>query len=95
MPENTIESFRSALLAGADGIESDLHCTRDGKIILLHDARLDRTTTGSGNVAEMDYVGVIDQMVTLKQPAQKIPLFSEALELIQQPEFSKAVFNVR
>ncbi|MDP8950178.1 MAG: glycerophosphodiester phosphodiesterase [Actinomycetota bacterium] len=39
--------------AGAGGLELDVHMTRDGEIVVIHDATVDRTTDGSGVVAEM------------------------------------------
>jgi glycerophosphoryl diester phosphodiesterase len=50
-PENTMASFRRALLDGADIIETDLHLSADGVIVCIHDATLDRTTDGHGLVA--------------------------------------------
>jgi glycerophosphoryl diester phosphodiesterase len=50
-PENTLPSFRAAWNAGADVLELDVHGTRDGEIIVLHDPTLDRTTDGGGPVA--------------------------------------------
>jgi len=50
-PENTLLSFRRALSQGAHVLESDLHLTRDGVPVLLHDDDLERTTDGSGRVA--------------------------------------------
>src|SRR5918997_5118102 len=52
-PENTIEAFRIALEAGAGGLELDVHMTRDGHIVVIHDATVDRTTSGTGAVSEM------------------------------------------
>src|ERR687894_87195 len=52
-PENTIEAFRLAVEAGAGGLELDVHMTRDGHIVVIHDASLDRTTSGTGAVSEM------------------------------------------
>jgi glycerophosphoryl diester phosphodiesterase len=52
-PENTIEAFRLAVEAGAGGLELDVHMTRDGHIVVIHDATVDRTTNGSGAVSEM------------------------------------------
>jgi len=52
-PENTLEAFRLAVEAGAGGLELDVHMTRDGEIVVIHDARVDRTTQGSGAVADM------------------------------------------
>src|SRR5918998_1749948 len=52
-PENTMEAFRLALEAGAGGLELDVHMTRDGHIVVIHDATVDRTTSGTGAVSEM------------------------------------------
>ena len=52
-PENTIEAFRLAVEEGAGGLELDVHMTRDGHIVVIHDATVDRTTNGSGAVSEM------------------------------------------
>lgn len=51
-PENTLAGFRKAVELGADGIELDVHLSRDGHIVVIHDERLERTTDGSGLVAE-------------------------------------------
>jgi len=52
-PENTLEAFRLGVEAGAGGLEMDLHMTRDGEIVVIHDHTVDRTTDGSGAVREM------------------------------------------
>ena len=52
-PENTLASFALGLKAGAAILESDVHLTRDGVPVLLHDDLVDRTTDGSGRVAEL------------------------------------------
>lgn len=52
-PENTLAAYRAAIEAGAPAAECDVRCTRDGEVILLHDATLDRTTDGEGEVAEV------------------------------------------
>lgn len=51
-PENTMASFKAAIDSGADGLETDLHMTKDGELVLIHDVTLDRTTSGKGLVAE-------------------------------------------
>jgi glycerophosphoryl diester phosphodiesterase len=60
-PENTLEAFRMAVEAGAGGLELDVHMTRDGEIVVIHDSTVDRTTDGSGAVAEM----TLDNLRTL------------------------------
>lgn len=52
-PENTRASFRAALEVRAPAAECDVRLTRDGHVVLLHDATVDRTTDGEGAVAEL------------------------------------------
>ncbi|MDQ5828971.1 MAG: glycerophosphodiester phosphodiesterase [Actinomycetota bacterium] len=52
-PENTLEAFREALRVGAGGLELDIHATADGRLVVIHDETVDRTTDGSGAVGEM------------------------------------------
>ena len=49
-PENTLAAFRNALEVGADAVELDVRLTRDRRVAVFHDRRVDRTTTGTGVV---------------------------------------------
>lgn len=51
-PENTIEAFDHGLECGADGLEFDVHLSRDNVVVVHHDETLDRTTAGHGRVAD-------------------------------------------
>ncbi len=51
-PENTMEAFAAAVAAGVDQLETDVRITKDGELVLIHDATLDRTTNGSGDVKD-------------------------------------------
>jgi len=51
-PENTLAAFRAAIEVGADGIELDVQLSKDGHVVVIHDEKLDRTTNGSGPVAD-------------------------------------------
>ncbi len=51
-PENTLESMAEAVALGADAIEFDLHVSRDGHLVVMHDPTLDRTTNGAGLVVQ-------------------------------------------
>ena len=53
VPENTLSALRRAKAQGASAVEVDLSYTKDGHPVLLHDATVDRTSTGTGKVAEM------------------------------------------
>ena len=52
-PENTMIAFRKALEAHADGIEMDARLTADGRIVIMHDPTVDRTTNGTGKVRDL------------------------------------------
>ena len=52
-PENTLPAVRHAVEVGADAVEIDLHATRDGRLVLLHDDTVDRTTDGAGRAEDM------------------------------------------
>jgi glycerophosphoryl diester phosphodiesterase len=52
-PENTMAAFANGLAHGADGIELDVHLSRDGAVVVHHDVTVDRTTTGRGAVAAL------------------------------------------
>ena len=52
-PENTMLAFQKAIEAGADGIELDIHCSSDGKLVIIHDENLVRTTGYNVLVSEL------------------------------------------
>jgi len=51
-PENTLAAFRQAIALGADGVEFDVHLSRDGVPVVIHDESLERTTSGRGRVSD-------------------------------------------
>lgn len=51
-PENTLPAFAVALEMGVDGIELDVHRSKDGRLVVIHDFSVDKTTSGAGPVAE-------------------------------------------
>src|SRR5512140_1897675 len=54
LPENTMPSFEAAIAAAAPGVECDVHVSRDGELMVIHDHTLDRTTAISGLIEETD-----------------------------------------
>lgn len=78
-PENTFSSFSRALEIGSYGIEFDVHLSRDGIPVVIHDATLDRTTTGSGNIASFD---LADLQKLDAGNGETIPTLQEVLELV-------------
>ncbi|MTI71530.1 MAG: glycerophosphodiester phosphodiesterase [Firmicutes bacterium] len=53
-PENTIESFKKALILKSDGIELDVHLTKDKKLVVCHDEKVNRTTNGKGYIKDLN-----------------------------------------
>ncbi|MCQ2011001.1 MAG: glycerophosphodiester phosphodiesterase [Sporolactobacillus sp.] len=49
-PENTLDSFEEAMRVGSDGIELDVHLTKDQQVVVMHDEKIDRTTNGKGQI---------------------------------------------
>lgn len=54
-PENTLAAFRLAVEQGAPAVECDVHLTADGTVVVIHDATVDRTTNGNGEVSRQRY----------------------------------------
>ncbi|MDE0562933.1 glycerophosphodiester phosphodiesterase [Exiguobacterium sp. B2(2022)] len=83
-PENTMSAFRLALDAGADGIETDVHLTKDDELVLIHDETLERTTDGSGLVSSytLDELRRFNAGVRSSQQ-EVIPTLQELLELVR------------
>jgi glycerophosphoryl diester phosphodiesterase len=94
-PENTLPSFKLAMAAGADLVELDYYHTRDGKLVVIHDGTLDRTTDATNRwhqariKIESKTAAEIQSLdggswFDAKYAGTKIPLLSEALDTIQQ-----------
>ncbi|WP_156290067.1 glycerophosphodiester phosphodiesterase [Oceanobacillus salinisoli] len=52
-PENTLLGFKHAVEQGVDGLEFDVHMTKDGEVVVIHDEILDRTTNGTGYIKDL------------------------------------------
>jgi glycerophosphoryl diester phosphodiesterase len=77
-PENTLRAIRRAIALGADQVEIDVQLTRDGYLVLMHDATVDRTTNGTGNVADL----TIEEIRQLDAGhGERVPTLEEVLTL--------------
>ncbi len=81
-PENTLRSFVAAERAGLDVIELDLHLSKDGALVVIHDAEVDRTTDGSGAVADKT---LAELRVLDAGRGERIPVFEEVLDAVRAP----------
>lgn len=81
-PENTLRSFVAAQQAGLDLIELDLHLSKDGALVVMHDAEVDRTTDGTGPIAEK----TLAELRTLDAGrGERVPVFEEVLDAVRSP----------
>jgi glycerophosphoryl diester phosphodiesterase len=91
-PENTMEAFRHAVEDwGVDMLEMDVRASADGRIVVIHDATVDRTTDGTGAVARMPW-GALSELdagyrfhdlnggASFRGSGVRLPLFEEVLE---------------
>jgi glycerophosphoryl diester phosphodiesterase len=78
-PENTVRSLRRALEMGVDAVEIDVHLSRDGRIMVIHDDTVDRTTNGQGRVRDLTFA----QLRELDAgQGERLPSLEEAADLV-------------
>ncbi|MGN5377862.1 glycerophosphodiester phosphodiesterase [Streptomyces lasalocidi] len=81
-PENTLRSFVAAQDADLDLIELDLHLSKDGALVVMHDAEVDRTTDGTGPIAEK----TLEELRGLDAGrGERVPVFEEVLDTVRSP----------
>jgi glycerophosphoryl diester phosphodiesterase len=83
-PENSLTAFRGAIALGVDALEFDVHLTADGEPVVIHDATLDRTTTGHGPVrsvtlARLQALRLLDRAGA--PSAETVPTLAQVLEV--------------
>ena len=96
-PENTIAAAKLALANGADAIEGDVHLTKDGRLVVIHDLNTQRTTGVEGKIEEM----TLAELKTLdagrskgqKFSGEKIPTPDELLALI--PDGKRLIMEIK
>ena len=77
--ENSLAAFRRAAAEGYRYLETDVRATRDGEVVVLHDATLDRTTDGSGEVEQLDWATVRTARVGGREPICRLADLLEEL----------------
>jgi len=98
-PENTLASFASALEIGAAFAEFDVHLTRDGQVVVIHDATLDRTTDGHGAVRNMTLAEIrrfsagYPRRFGSTYAGERVPTLGEVLGLLR--DRAKAMIEIK
>ena len=85
-PENTLAAFKLAEQRGADGVELDAKLSKDGKIVVIHDQTVDRTTDGHGKVGDLTFAELrrLDAGKWFGAPyaGERIPMLEEVLDVL-------------
>lgn len=81
-PENTLRSFRRAEREGVDQIELDLHLSKDGALVVMHDGSVDRTTDGAGLIRDLTLEEIRGLDAGL---GERVPVFEEVLDAVGRP----------
>ena len=91
-PENTLASFKEAVRVGSDGIELDVHLTKDGHLVVIHDETVDRTTNGNGEIRNLTLAEIkamdAGSWFHNKYAGEKIPTLEEVLLLLTELGFN-------
>lgn len=87
LPENSLAGFEHAVSLGVDGIELDVHQTKDGEIVVIHDDTINRTTNGTGAIKEMTLADLRNFRLldgnTGLATEERIPTLVEVLRLLE------------
>lgn len=83
-PENSMLAFRAAAEVGAHAIETDLHLSKDGVVVLSHDGTLKRCFGEDTKVKDRDWK-YLSTLRTVRKPAQPMPRLLDLLEYLNQP----------
>ena len=91
-PENTMAAFRKAAAMGAECIETDLHLSRDGRLVVMHDPTLNRTTNGDGLVKNFTFAELrkldAGSWFSEEFKGERIPVVEDLLEFSGQTDVS-------
>ncbi|KAF2181903.1 tubulin-domain-containing protein [Zopfia rhizophila CBS 207.26] len=83
-PENTMGAFKGAVEVGAQAIETDIHLSKDGVVVLSHDKDLKRCFGRSEKLIDCDWE-FLSKLRTLKEPHESMPRLTDLLEYLAQP----------
>ena len=84
-PENTMSAFSSAVEIGAHAVETDVHITKDGVVVLSHDNTLNRCFNRPEQIIDCDW-SFIAPLLTTQEPKQHMPRLIDLLEYLAHPK---------
>ena len=96
-PENSLLAYRNALALGVDLLETDVHLTADGEVVVIHDPTFDRTTTSQGAVRDVklaDLLGVRLKAADGSVTGEQLPTLRELLDLLR-PSAARLLLEIK
>jgi len=90
-PENSLEAFALAREMGADGIELDIHLSKDGKLVVVHDETVDRCSSSTGRIADMTLREIKELDFSNRKPGYRgvrAPTLGEVYELLKDSQMT-------
>ncbi|KAH6630902.1 PLC-like phosphodiesterase [Chaetomium sp. MPI-SDFR-AT-0129] len=90
-PENSMAAFEGALAAGAHALETDLHLSRDGVVVLSHDLTLKRCFGVNTKIADCDW-SYLSTLQSVREPRQPMPRLLDLLTWLARPEADPSVW---
>jgi glycerophosphoryl diester phosphodiesterase len=101
-PENTLASVAASIAIGADACEFDVRTTADGRVVLMHDATVDRTTNGTGKISEMlladaqmRHLRSIEEILdyAIERESEANVFYKNLAPLVKKPSVRQAIEN--
>jgi len=92
-PENTLEAIRKSSALNVDFVEIDIHQTRDGQLVVMHDKDVSRTTDGEGNIADLNWAEIQSFKVDGADNIH-VPRLNEVLDLVK-PTRTRILIEVK
>lgn len=97
-PENTLLAFQKAIDLGANYLELDLHLSKDGHMVVIHDNTVNRTTNGTGKISELNLIELKEldagSHKGIQFKGEKVPELKEVFDLVQNDEI-KLIIEVK
>ncbi len=94
-PENTMAAFKKALKIGGNGIELDLQKTKDGKIVIFHDDKIDKKSNGTGKISDYTYTELLEfdfgSWFSKEFKNEKIVLFEDFMKEVSNKDLILAI----
>ncbi len=94
-PENTMSAFKKAFKIGANGIELDLQKTKDNKVVIFHDERIDKKSNGKGKISDYTYIELLKldfgSWFSTEYKGEKIVLFEDFMKEVSNRDLVLAI----